>query len=696
MAAFWRLDSESQTLVLGSNNDAVPSVVYWGPRLDDSEDLSALDAVRALDVTGGMIDINPELSICPLASRSFPGQPGLLLRDSTGNTVHASLTLTSTEVSADRLVFHCDDAGSGLAYRATFQLKSDWDVIVCWSEIDSEQPIVLQHLAAPVFPGSQHSDEFWDFTGRWVGEFQIVQNQWQAGVRLRENLTGRTGHEHFPGLIVKNRGATETDGEVYGFHYGWSGGHRMAAEELPDGRRQIQFANASGTELSPVTQACSAPLYATFSSKGVNGVGTRFQRLVREHIVTFSTRHRHRPVHYNCWEAVYFDHKVEELQEIASRAHALGAERFVLDDGWFKGRSIDDRALGDWTVDAKKYPNGLHPLVDHIKALGMHFGIWFEPEMVNLDSDLARQHPDWILGGKDQIPGRQQYVLDLANGAVLEYLYSVIADILGVYDVDYIKWDHNRVLPTPDAAQTRGIYALLDRLRAAFPNVEIESCSSGGGRIDYGILQRTQRVWLSDSNDAIERLKIQHNASLFLPAAVTGSHVGPRLCHTSGRQIDINMRAWVAAQRHMGFEMDPRELTDREADVLRRVTQWWKDNRSWMYSASIHRLERLDPAIIAEVQVSEDQAHFVLFAGKVDTSGQVLPRPLRLTGLDPDARYRIDLINREDANHLSRGQQALKSGSIMLSGRALMTQGISLPWSFQDVLWVVQGERLDG
>ena len=696
MAAFWRLDSESQTLVLGSNNDAVPSVVYWGPRLDDSEDLSALDAVSALDVTGGMIDINPELSICPLASRSFPGQPGLLLRDSTGNTVHASLTLTSTDVSADRLVFHCDDAGSGLAYRATFQLKSDWDVIVCWSEIDSEQPIILQHLAAPVFPGSQHSDEFWDFTGRWVGEFQVVQHQWQAGVRLRENLTGRTGHEHFPGLIVKNRGATETDGEVFGFHYGWSGGHRMAAEELPDGRRQIQFANASGTELSPVTQACSAPLYATFSSKGVNGVATRFQRLVREHIVTFSTRHRHRPVHYNCWEAVYFDHKVEELQEIASRAHALGAERFVLDDGWFKGRSIDDRALGDWTVDAEKYPNGLHPLVDHIKALGMHFGIWFEPEMVNLDSDLARQHPDWILGGKDQIPGRQQYVLDLANGAVLEYLSSVIADILGVYDVDYIKWDHNRVLPTPDAAQTRGIYALLDRLRAAFPNVEIESCSSGGGRIDYGILQRTQRVWLSDSNDAIERLKIQHNASLFLPAAVTGSHVGPRLCHTSGRQIDINMRAWVAAQRHMGFEMDPRELTDREADVLRRVTQWWKDNRSWMYSASIHRLERPDPAIIAEVQVSEDQAHFVLFAGKVDTSGQVLPRPLRLTGLDPDARYRIDLINREDANHLSRGQQALKSGSIMLSGRALMTQGISLPWSFQDVLWVVQGERLDG
>lgn len=695
MTEYWRLDSQHQTLVFRSADKMVPSIIYWGVRLADDEDLAALSALGALDVTGGMIDANPELSICPLASRSFPGQPGLMLRDADGKTLHPALVLSTADVSANQAVFHCSDASSGLEYRATFQLHSDQEVIVCWSEIESQQPVILHHLAAPVFPGSQYSDEFWDFAGRWVGEFQVVKNHWQPGVRLRENLTGRTGHEHFPGLIVKGDGASETAGEVFGFHYGWSGGHRMVAEELPDGRRQIQFAHASGIELSPVMSAKTAPLYATYSNVGVNGVATRFQHWVRQNIVTFSSRHGFRPVHYNCWEAVYFDHKVEELQDIASRAKALGAERFVLDDGWFKNRSIDDRALGDWTVDAGKYPDGLHPLVNHIKSLDMTFGIWFEPEMVNLDSDLARQHPDWILGADDQIPGRQQYVLDLSNAAVLDYLYGAIADILSTYDVDYIKWDHNRVLPTPDAAQTRGIYTLLDRLRANFTNVEIESCSSGGGRIDYGILQRTQRVWLSDSNDAIERLKIQHNAALFLPACVTGSHVGPRLCHTSGRQIDISMRSWVAAQRHMGFEMDPRELTDHEAAVLTRVTQWWKDNRSWMYSADIHRLERTDPAIIAEVQVSNDQEHFVLFAGKVDTSGQILPRPLRLTGLDPNSCYRIALVNRDEANHLSRGQQLLKSDSLVVSGRALMNQGIALPWSFQDVLWVVQGQRLD-
>ena len=207
----------------------------------------------------------------------------------------------------------------------------------------------------------------------------------------------------------------------------------------------------------------------------------------------------------------------------------------------------------------------------------------------------------------------------------------------------------------PDAAQTRGSYALIDRLRADFPMVEIESCASGGGRIDFGILKRTQRVWLSDSNDALERLRIQHDAALFLPASVTGSHVGPRHCHTSGRMIDISMRAWVAAQRHMGFEMDPRELTDHEAQVLTDVTAWWKANRDWMMRADILRLDSADPAVIAEQQLAQGGSRFVAFAGKAATSAQISPRPLRLTGLDPAATYRIDLINRSTAPGLSRG-----------------------------------------
>ncbi len=399
-------------------------------------------------------------------------------------------------------------------------------------------------------------------------------------------------------------------------------------------------------------------------------------------------------MHYNCWEAVYFDHKLPVLKDIADRAAALGAERFVLDDGWFGNRDDDTRSLSDWTVDPRKYPDGLHPLIAHVHGLGMTFGIWFEPEMINEDSDIHRAHPDWVLGSEDQTLGRQQKALNMAKPEVRDYLYGRMSAILRDHAIDYIKWDHNRVLPMPDASQTRGSYALIDRLRADFPDVEIESCASGGGRIDFGILQRTQRVWLSDSNDALERLRIQHDAALFLPLSVTGSHVGPRHCHTSGRTLDITFRAWVAAQRHMGFEMDPRELDARETAVLTQVTGWWKANRHWMQTADILRLDSADPAVIAEQQLARHKDRFVVFAGKAATSAQISPRPLRLTGLDPDAMYRIDLINREDLHHLSRGTPALKDAPLELSGAYLMRHGVTLPWSFPERMWVVEGARL--
>jgi alpha-galactosidase len=285
-------------------------------------------------------------------------------------------------------------------------------------------------------------------------------------------------------------------------------------------------------------------------------------------------------------------------------------------------------------------------------------------------------------------------VLDMAQPQVRNYLYDSIAAILRTYAIDYIKWDHNRVLPMPDAAQTYGTYALLDRLRADFPQVEIESCASGGGRIDFGILARTQRVWLSDSNDALERLHIQHNAALFLPLAITGSHVGPRKCHTSGRVLDMSFRAWVAAQRHMGFEMDPRELDDHEAAVLTDVTRWWKDNRAWLHSADILRLDSPDPAVCAELHMARDESRFVAFAGKGATSAQISPRPLRLTALEPDALYRLNLANSAAAPSLSRGTTALKSGSLTVSGAYLMHHGVTLPWSLPETMWVLEGHKL--
>ena len=689
----YRLDDGRQTLVLAAHLDRLPVVTYWGPTLPDTDVLEDLHAAAIIDVTGGMLDENPDLSICPEATRSFPGQPGLIVRDTDGTPLLPKFCFAS-ENHTNGLALTYADAANGLTLTVTFAIDDETHIITCQTTLDADRPVHLHWLAAPVMPAPQLSDEMIDVSGRWCGEFQLARTPWSAGMRYRENRTGRTGHEHFPALIIPCRGATNTMGEAYAFHYGWSGGHRMVAEELQDGRRQIQWGHAARMETDPATQFKTAPLYITYSNTGLNGCAVAFQRHLRDRIVTWPKPDAPRPVHYNCWEAVYFDHKLPVLMDIADRAAKLGAERFVLDDGWFGERDDDTRSLSDWTVDPRKYPDGLTPLISHVHSLGMTFGLWFEPEMINTDSDIHRAHPDWALGSEDQILGRQQKALNMALPAVRDFLYDRMSAILRDNDIDYIKWDHNRVLPMPDASQTRGSYALIDRLRADFPHVEIESCASGGGRIDFGILQRTQRVCLSDSNDAKERLRIQHDAALFLPLSVTGSHVGPRHCHTSGRVLDITFRAWVAAQRHMGFEMDPRELDDRETKVLTDVTTWWKANRHWMQRADILRLESADDAVIAEQQLSREKDRFVVFAGKAETSAQISPRPLRLTNLDPMSMYKIGLINRDDAHHLSRGTPALKTRTMELSGAFLMNRGITLPWSFPERMWVIEGTKL--
>jgi alpha-galactosidase len=689
----WRLDAgtgaSAQTIAL-TTEGGIPEVIWWGATLPAGEDLAQLAAAARNDLTGGMLDRLPSLSLCPEQGRAFQGQPGLVLQTEDGAPLLPAFTFERAEEKPGflRLV----SVAEGLRLSHEFRVHPT-GVIGLRTVLDAKQPVRVQWLAAPVLPAPQDGDII-DIHGKWTREFHLNRTPWTPGIRLRESRTGRSGHEHPPYAILAGQGATNTGGEVRALHYAWSGGHRMVAEELPDGRRQVQFGHAWGAETKAGTRFESAELLALYSGAGLNGVGAMFQRDLRDRVVAWPDPARPRPVHYNCWEAVYFDHNLSDLAAIADRAAEMGAERFVLDDGWFGRRDDDTTSLGDWTVDRRKWPEGLHPLIAHVHKLGMTFGLWFEPEMVNPDSDLMRAHPDWRLGPADQVAGRHQMVLDLSKAEVREYLFNAVSEILAEYPIDYIKWDHNRLLPVVDAAQTKGIYELLAALRKAHPGVEIESCASGGGRIDAGILAHTHRVWLSDSNDALERLRMQHDAALFLPACVAGSHVGPRKSHTSGRVLSMSFRAWVAAQRHFGFEMDLRELTGEEAATLKAVTAWWKANRGWMMAGTIHRLDSDDPAVVAEVQVAADGSRFVLFAGQAETSVQILPRPLRLAGLEPEATYRVLLVNREDAPRQSRGPTALKSGALTLSGRALMQRGVLLPVAWPATIWVVEGERV--
>jgi len=688
----WRIDTHEQTLVFSSLNERLPCVIYWGNRLPENENLVDLADAVAKDWGDNLLDKVSELSVLPEQSANFPGQLGSKMRSLDGRILSSDFIFSDHKVEENSLILIYSDESLEQTYTLTISAFEDSNTLTLNAKIDSKKPIFMDWLSAPVIQVTQNSNEMIDYGGQWSGEFRSQTTPWVTGAHLRESRSGTTSHANFPSLLIPTIGSSENSGSCYGFHYGWSGGHRMIAEQLPDGRRQVQFGNTENSDLISGNSFKTAKLYISHSSNGISGIGKSFRSHVANSIIK-APKDNIRSVHYNCWEAIYFDHNIDQLKEIASLASEIGAERFVLDDGWFKGRNSANSSLGDWEVDKKKYPKGLMPLISHIHSLEMSFGLWFEPEMVSPDSNLYRQHPEWIMGHKDQALGRDQLVLNISIKDVEDYLFEKISALLTEYPIDYIKWDHNRVLPYPDASQTRSLYVLLRRIRLAHPNLEIESCSSGGGRIDYGILEHTQRVWLSDSNDAIERLRIQHEAILWLPTSITGSHVGPKVCHTSGRELPIAFRAWVAAQRHMGFEMDPRELSSSDKTLLKAVTSWWKENRQWMRDANILRLPCIDKSVTAEIQINSVENHFVVFAGQNASSGFSSPVPLVLAGLDSMAMYNVSLHNKNHINSLGKSKGGLLQKTLKLSGQFLMSHGLQLPKVFPANMMVIEGDK---
>ena len=696
MIRSWRFDTPAQTLVLASEDDRLPHVVYWSDPLDEGEDLASLLTAMAPSPGGGVLDKVQPLSVCPQTIDGFTGYQGLEIRGADGAIRVPRFRYAAEEETERGRVIDFFDPDSAIRYLLTVEVFADCDVLALTASVRQENDATGQvlWLSAPVIPTGPLVEEVIEFSGRWCGEFQVNRTPLTVGIRARENRLGRSAHEHFPGLLFPARGATQTAGEAFGMTLGQSSGHRHVIETLPDGRTQVQMGPTPGHYVRD--HATSGPLYLSRSDGGLNGVSQSFHRFLRTHVLKYADPARPRPVHYNCWEAVYFKHEFETLSKLADMAADLGVERFVLDDGWFGRRDDDTTSLGDWMVDLRKWPKGLGPLIEHVHDLGMTFGLWFEPEMINEDSDLARKNPTWFLGPRDQVAGRHQFVIDLAIPEVSAEIFRGIDAILSEYAIDYIKWDHNRVLPFPDPRQAEALYALLARLREAHPGVEIETCASGGGRIDFGILQHTQRIWLSDSNDAAERWKIQRGASYFIPPEIQGSHIGPRICHTSGRNLPMNFRAAVAGSRAMGLEMDLRELTMDEATRVKAEIAAFKDRRSLIHTGRLYRLESADPDVLAEMHVAKDNSCFTVFSAQMQPSRQTMPRPLVLAGLDPAARYSVRLENTQDIPpNLNRGKLCpLHRGeAVTVSGQVLMRSGLQLPAAFPDTIWTVTGER---
>ena len=691
-----RLDAPETSFVLACAVGAPPRVLHWGAALP--ADSSAEDLVRLGARFGG------PGSADVVIGDSLALEPGLGLLGPSGFSAHregrdwASLfTVRAVERGDGGAVVRCHDPRTRLGLDYVVALDPRTGVLTITSTLTNagDAPLDLTDMATACLPIPACCDEIIGFNGRWTDEFRRERLARFTGGFVRENRRGRTGHDSFPAIILCPRATTETAGEAFGLHLAWSGNHRIRVDSLMDGR---VFASLGAllwpgeVRLAPGESHASPAIVASYSPRGLNGLSQGFHRHVRERLLRPSNTAKPRPVHYNTWEAVYFDHDVVKLKGIADRAAAIGVERFVLDDGWFGARRHDRAGLGDWTVAPDVYPDGLGPLVDHVRGLGMEMGIWFEPEMVNPDSDLYRAHPDWALAieGVDQIPFRHQVVLDISRPEVSDYLFGQIDAILSEYDIGYIKWDMNRDLNHPGDAQGRprafaqvgALYALLDRIRAAHPAVEIESCSSGGARPDMGVLAHTDRIWTSDTNDAIDRQGIQRGASYFLPLNVMGAHAGPCHCHQTGRRLSMAMRAGTALMGHMGMELNLLTEPDGDLVVLKSAVSLYKTHRGLLHSGDFHRLDT--PDFLNGVGVVSGRRDEALFSiAWLRGHAATLPGRVRLTGLDPARAYRVQLVWPQPLRAYSgpAGAEALylSDGAAPVSGELLVRLGLEMP-----------------
>lgn len=693
---FVRLDSTRLTFMLDCRG-RTPALLYFGRRLSPRTSPEMLGLLRTRQEAKNSVVDEAAIGLTPLSAEGFTGAPGLELSDqqdgwAVGPTLVAIEQTTTTDAQQQLRLVSVDDARQ-LQLTHLLTLDPVSHVLSLRTSVQNlgTNPRALHWCAAGTILLPDHLNELTSFEGRWSNEFQRRRQPLALGSFVRQNRKGKTSHDTYPALLVHSNSTTEQAGEVYGFHLGWSGNHSLRAELTSEGRSYVQFGELllpGEVTLAAGEQYQSPCLYLSYATEGFSQLSQQFHQFVRSRLLSAAQQQKARPVHYNTWEGIYFNHDTHTLMQLASRVATLGVERFVLDDGWFLGRRGDFAGLGDWRVDPAVYPEGLAPLIAHVNALGMEFGLWFEPEMVNPDSELFREHPDWVLGtaNNPQMRFRNQLVLDVSRPEVSAYLYQQIDTLLVQHpQIRYIKWDMNRDLNHPGGVhgqpavhrQVQAVYQLISRLKAAHPGLEIESCCSGGGRADYGILAHTDRIWTSDSNDALDRLNIQRGCSFFLPAEVMGAHVGPRDCHITGRRVSIEMRCAVALFGHFGIEMDPRELTESETQTLTQAIAFYKAERSFIRSALLQRLDS-DGDSINFGLVAPDQSRAIFAYNSVKETARTMPARLRFAGLNAAAHYRLTLAWPSQLKEYSPSMLQVVPGEIF-TGEALMHFGVQMP-----------------
>lgn len=503
-----------------------------------------------------------------------------------------------------------------------------------------------------------HNYEFLHFSGAWARERYVKNRKLEPGIQSVGSIRGNSSHNHNPFIVLKRPTADEFQGEAIGFSLIYSGNFLAQAEVDTYDTTRILLGihpDCFDWKLASEESFQTPEAVMVYSDQGLNGMSQTFHKLYQKRLARGVWRDRPRPILINNWEATYFDFTEERLIEIAKTAKENGVELFVLDDGWFGSRRDDHAGLGDWTPAYELLPNGIAGLSRRIKDLGMMFGLWFEPEMVNKDSDLYREHPDWILQtpGRATSHGRHQYVLDFSRPEVVEHIYKMMAKILEESEISYIKWDMNRsitecysaALPADRQGEVfhryiLGVYALYEKLTSAFPHVLFESCASGGGRFDPGMLYYAPQAWTSDDTDAIERLKIQYGTSFCYPISSIASHVSVTPNHQLNRITPLHTRANVAYFGTFGYELDLNKLSEEEQAEVKKQVAFMKEYRHLLQFGTFYRLcSPFENNVTAWMVVSEDKREALVGWYRVLNVVNAPYSRIQLKGLDPELCY---------------------------------------------------------
>ena len=618
-------------------------------------------------------------------------------------------TYTEDSAEAKTLLVTLFDPLIEVEVELSYTIFRDWPVLARSSKVTNRdsQTAYLESLASLSLDLPDADYDWLQLSGAWARERHIKTRRLQQGIQSIESARGISSPHHNPFVALKRPESTEFSGTVIGAALVYSGNFLIQAEvDTYDVTRLQLGINPFGFEwkLAPGESLSSPEALLVYSEAGLNGMSQTFHELFRRRLARGYWRERNRPVLINNWEATYFDISQEKLLALAEKAQEAGVELFVLDDGWFSKRTNDRAGLGDWFVNPERLPDGLGALAAKMRSLGLKFGLWFEPEMVSKDSQLYREHPDWLLAAPQRTGrhGRHQFVLDYSRPEVVEAIFEAMSAVIDEAQLDYIKWDMNRPLTDVYSAAwpvdrqgeifhryVLGVYQLYDRLTKKYPQLLFESCSSGGGRFDPGLLYYAPQAWTSDDSDAIERLKIQYGTSLLYPLSSMGTHVSITPNHQTRRLTPLKTRGNVAFFGSFGYELDLNRLTAEEAGQVREQIAFYKEHRELLHSGTFYRLRSpFEENQSAWMVVSQDQKQAILGTFKVLNEVNAPYQRLQLQGLREDLLYKL-----EGASYT--GAELMRVGLVTSdasSGQVLPDSQMEESCDFDSKIWFLKAE----